>query len=56
MCILIFVPLALAALLIESIAPALPQIIQKGKRAMLTMLCLILCPLIVLAELLKISK
>lgn len=56
MCILMFIPLALAALLTESIAPALPQIIQKGKRAMLTLFCLILCPLVILAELLKISK
>ena len=29
---------------------------QKGKNAMLTILCILLCPVVVLAELLKISK
>lgn len=56
MCILIFIPLTLAALLTESIAAVLPKIIRKGKNAMLTVLCVLLLPLVILAELLKISK
>lgn len=56
MCVLMFIPLTLAALLTESLAPVLPKIIQKGKDAMLTILCILLFPVVVLAELLKISN